>query len=224
MSSLKVLRYVLWAVVLLVVATVAGVFVGRMIADEPVRLAQGNVGAAVARARYADAGGPFAMTDMNGIAVTEADFRGKPMAMFFGFRSCPDVCPTTMLDAHEWLESLGPDADKLKIVFVTVDPERDTPALLKDYLGAFDDRIVGLTPVSDAELASVAKEYAVQYQKVDLGNGDYTMNHTADTLLFDAAGKFAGYIPYTQPAARQDPTTAERAKAAALATLKQLVS
>lgn len=224
MPNLRLVRHALWALVIVAAAAGSGVWVGRLIADEPALLSPGSVGAALVRSRYQDAGGPFTMTDMDGATVTEQDFRGRPLAMFFGFRNCPDVCPTTMLDAHRWLEALGPDADRLTVAFVTVDPERDTPEALKQYLRAFDERIVGLTPGTPEALETLAREYAVLVQKVELGNGDYTMNHTSDMLLFDADGGFAGFIPYAPPSLRQDPAGAARAEAAAVDTLRALVS
>src|ERR1700761_3443472 len=103
-------------------------------------------------------GGPFHLTDQNGKAGTDEDLKGKPFLGFFGFTHCPDVCPTTLFDVSEVLRSLGPDADRTAALFITVDPERDTAASLKDYLGSFDPHLRGLTGDADA-LAQVAKEY-----------------------------------------------------------------
>jgi protein SCO1 len=134
-------------------------------------------------------GGPFHLTDQNGKAVTEGDLKGKPFLVFFGFTHCPDVCPTTLFDVSEVLRSLGPDADRTAALFITVDPERDTTAALKDYLGSFDPHLRGLTGDADA-LAAVAKEYRVYYKKVPLEGGDYTMDHTAVVYLMDKDGHF----------------------------------
>ena len=134
-------------------------------------------------------GGAFRLTDQNGKAVTEQDLKGRPFLVFFGFTHCPDVCPTTLFDVSEVLRSLGPDADRTAALFITVDPERDTTAALKDYLGSFDPHLRGLTGAPDA-LAAVAKEYRVYYKKVALDGGDYTMDHTAIVYLMDKDGRF----------------------------------
>ena len=134
-------------------------------------------------------GGSFRLTDQNGKAVTDQDLKGKPFLVFFGFTHCPDVCPTTLFDVSEVLRSLGPDADRTAALFITVDPERDTAAALKDYLGSFDPHLRGLTGDADA-LAAVAKEYRVYYKKVPLDGGDYTMDHTAIVYLMDKDGRF----------------------------------
>ena len=140
-------------------------------------------------ASAAAVGGPFELTDQNGRTVTDKDFRGHPLLVFFGFTHCPDVCPTTLFDVSEVLRSLGPDADRTAALFITVDPERDTAAALKDYLGSFDPHLRGLTGNPDA-LATVAKEYRVYYKKVPLDGGDYTMDHTAIVYLMDKDGRF----------------------------------
>jgi len=143
-------------------------------------------------------GGPFSLIGTDGQAVTEADFAGRPRAMFFGFTHCPDVCPTTLAEAEGWLKALGPAGDDLKIVFVSVDPERDTPELMKNYLSAFDPRIVGLTGTPE-QIAAVTKAYRVYARKVELEGGDYTMDHSAAVLLFDRNGDFAGTVDYRDP-------------------------
>jgi len=134
-------------------------------------------------------GGPFRLTDQNGRAVTDQDMKGKPFLVFFGFTHCPDVCPTTLFDVSEVLRSLGPDADRAGALFITVDPERDNAAALKEYLASFDPHLRGLTGDADA-LATVAKEYRVYYKKVPLDGGDYTMDHTAIVYLMDKDGRF----------------------------------
>jgi protein SCO1/2 len=115
--------------------------------------------------------------------------KGKPFLVFFGFTHCPDVCPTTLFDVSEVLRDLGPDADRTGALFITVDPERDTEASLKDYLSSFDPHVRGLTG-DPAALAAVAKEYRVYYKKVPLEDGDYTMDHTAIVYLMDKEGRF----------------------------------
>jgi protein SCO1/2 len=134
-------------------------------------------------------GGPFKLIDQNGKVITERDLKGHPSLVFFGFTHCPEVCPTTLFDISEVLNRLGPDAAKVNAVFITVDPERDTPAALKDYLSSFNPRLVGIG--GDAqELAKVAKEYRVYYKKVPTKDGDYTMDHTAIVYLMDKNGQF----------------------------------
>lgn len=147
----------------------------------------------------ADIGGPFQLTATTGAKLSDADLKGKPFAVFFGFTRCPEVCPTTLFETSEALKALGPDADKLKVLFITVDPDRDTPEFLRDYLQSFDPRIVGLTG-SQAEIDRVGKEYRAFWEKVPTGDGDYTMNHTASIFLMDAQGRFAGTISYGEAA------------------------
>jgi protein SCO1/2 len=134
-------------------------------------------------------GGPFSLVDQNGRTVTDKDLRGHPFLVFFGFTHCPDVCPTSLFEISEVLGKLGPDAEKVSALFVTIDPERDTPAAMKDYLSSFNPRFVGLTG-DPAAIAAVAKEYRVYVKKVPLDNGDYTMDHTALVYLMDKDGRF----------------------------------
>jgi len=144
----------------------------------------------------ASIGGHFALTDQNGAPLSDADLNGKPYAIFFGYTHCPDVCPTTLFELSQALAKLGADSDKLRVVFVTVDPARDTPQFLKEYLSAFDSRIVGLTG-SEADIAVTAKTFHVFYQKVLAEEGtDYTMDHSATIMLMGADGKFVGMISY----------------------------
>ncbi len=133
-------------------------------------------------------GGPFTLTDQNGKTVTDADFAGEPKLVFFGYTHCPDVCPTTLADITTMLGALGADK-KAAVLFITVDPERDTPAVLKDYLTSFDPRITGLTG-SPAAIAKVLQDYRVYAKKVPTDGGDYTMDHTALVYLVDKSGSF----------------------------------
>lgn len=142
-------------------------------------------------------GGPFSLTDQNGRTVTQEDLLGKPTAIYFGFTYCPEVCPTTLANLTAWMGRLGPEADRLNVVFVTIDPERDTPAKLKAYLTAFDPRIRGFTG-DPAAIARIAAEYRVYYRKVPLGGGDYTMDHSSAIYLMDARGRFVEPIAYGQ--------------------------
>ena len=140
-------------------------------------------------AAHAAIGGPFSLVDQNGKTVTADDFKGHPFLVFFGFTNCPEICPTTLFDISEVLNKLGPDADKVNALFVTVDPERDTPEKLKDYLSSFNPHLIGLGG-DPAALAAVAKAYRVYYKKVPQDGGGYTMDHTAIVYLMDKDGNF----------------------------------
>lgn len=220
---MRTLRYVLWGLVLVVTAMTAGVFVGRHLMGLDAGAGAPNIAASFARAGYQDAGGPFRLIDTEGNTVTEADFAGTPRVMFFGFTHCPDVCPTALLDADRWLDKLGDSADDLTVIFVSVDPERDTPELLRQYVKAFDERIVGLTAPSEDAIAAMADDYGVRFEKVPLNNGDYTINHTADTLLFDGEGNYVDFIPYLPPNMRAAPKVAEAEEERTMAKLRDLV-
>ena len=134
-------------------------------------------------------GGPFKLTDQNGKEVTDQDLKGRPFLVFFGFTHCPDVCPTTLFEVSEIMRALGPDADRARAVFITVDPERDTPTVMKDYMSSFDPHLTGLTG-DPAALAAVGKAYRVYFKKVPLDQGGYTMDHTAIVYLMDKDGRF----------------------------------
>jgi protein SCO1/2 len=138
-------------------------------------------------------GGSFSMTSHLGQPVTEQDYIGQPMAMFFGFTNCPDICPTTLLRMTDLMNKLGPDADKLQVVLVSVDPERDTPEILKSYLEQFDPRFSAMTGTPE-QLAAFAKGYRFVYKKVLLGGVNYTMDHSAGVYLYDAEGAFVGTL------------------------------
>jgi protein SCO1/2 len=134
-------------------------------------------------------GGPFKLLDHNSKPITDRDLKGKPFMVFFGFTHCPDVCPTTLFEVSEILRALGPDADRVGALFITVDPERDTSPVLKDYLSSFDPHLVGATGDAEA-IAAVVKAYRVYAKKVPLPDGGYTMDHTALVYLMDKDGRF----------------------------------
>ena len=134
-------------------------------------------------------GGPFKLVDQNAKPITDADLKGRPFLVFFGFTHCPDVCPTTLFDVSEVFRALGSDAKDVRALFITVDPERDTPAVLKDYLSSFDPRIIGVTGDATA-IASAEKAYRVYAKKVPLDGGGYTMDHTAIVYLMNKDGRF----------------------------------
>ncbi|CDG85126.1 SCO family protein [Janthinobacterium agaricidamnosum] len=136
----------------------------------------------------------FALTDHTGKPRTLADFKGKLVVMFFGYTQCPDVCPTTMVEMAQVMKQLGTQADQVQVLFVTVDPERDTQALLAQYVPAFDQRFIGLYGDA-AATAKVAKEFKVFYSKVEGPTADsYTVDHTAGTYVFDRNGKIRLFI------------------------------
>ena len=137
----------------------------------------------------ANIGGPFRLLDQDGKPITDQDLKGRPFLVFFGFTHCPDVCPTALFEVSEILRKLGPDADRTRALFVTVDPERDTPEKLKDYLSSFDPHVIGATGDA-AAIAAVAKAYRVYSKKVPLDGGGYTMDHTAIVYLMDKQGRF----------------------------------
>ncbi len=134
-------------------------------------------------------GGPFKLTDQDGKTVTDQSFKGEPLLVFFGYTHCPDICPTTLFELSEVLHAMGKDAERVHALFITVDPARDTPAVMKDYLSSFDPHLRGATGDQKA-LDSVEKAYHVFAQKVRTGNGDYSMDHTALVYLMDKQGRF----------------------------------
>jgi protein SCO1/2 len=133
-------------------------------------------------------GGPFVLVDQNGKTRTEADLKGGPTLLFFGFTHCPDICPATLFEVSEILRQLGPDASRARGLFVTVDPERDTPEKLKDYLSSFDPNLTALTGSPEA-IERMLKSYRVYAKKAPV-DGGYTMDHTALVYLLDKDGRF----------------------------------
>ena len=145
--------------------------------------------------RYAE---DFALTDHNGVPRNLASFKGKVVLVFFGYTQCPDVCPTTMVELAKVMQELGPLADKLQVLFITVDPERDTQQLLAEYVPAFDKRFLGLRGDA-AATAKVAKEFKVFYAKVPGKEpGSYSMDHTAGSYVFDKEGKVRLFVRHGQ--------------------------
>lgn len=140
-------------------------------------------------------GGPFSLVDGQGKPVSDRDFRGRFMLVYFGYTMCPDVCPTTLNQVAEALDKLGPKAERVQPVFITLDPERDTPAVVKQYTAAFTPRLVGLTGTSE-QIAQVAREYRVYYAIHRTGNGsqDYTVDHSSVLYLMDPNGRFVAPI------------------------------
>ncbi len=138
----------------------------------------------------------FKLTDHNGQVRALADFRGKVVAVFFGYIHCPDVCPTTLSDFALALQQLGPQADRVQVIFVTVDPQRDTPELLKQFVPAFNPDFLGML-ADEATLKQLAKEYKVVYQKTSIkGANDYLVDHSAGTYVYDPQGNLRLLMPY----------------------------
>ncbi len=144
-------------------------------------------------------GVPFELVDQTGKPITEQAFRGKPTALFFGFTHCPEICPTTLFELNGWLEKVDPDGTRLQAYFVTVDPERDTPEMLNNYISNVTKRVIGIAGPPE-KVAEVVKGFRVYAKKIPLDekdpNGDYTMDHTASVFLLDAEGRFKGTISY----------------------------
>ena len=144
-------------------------------------------------------GNNFSLLDSNGNTKTMADYKGKVVVVFFGFTQCPDVCPTTLTEMDEALKLLGPKADKVQVIFITVDPERDTATVLAQYVPAFNPRFVGLRPADEAGLEKVAKDFRIYYKKVPGSKpGSYTMDHSAGSYVLDQNGQLRLYIKHAQ--------------------------
>ena len=144
-------------------------------------------------------GKDFSLLDPDGKVRTLADFKGKAVVMFFGYTQCPDVCPTTLTEMQQVMTLLGPKSDKVQVLFVTVDPDRDTAAILKQYVPSFDSRFLGLRPADEAALEKVTKDFKIYYKKVPGSNpGSYTMDHSAGSYAFDPEGRLRLYIKHAQ--------------------------
>jgi len=143
-------------------------------------------------------GGPFTLTNQDGKTVTEADYRGRYMLVFFGYTYCPDICPTTLQTVSNAMDMLGTDADRVQPLFVSVDPARDTAEVLKAYVGHFHPRMVGLTGTPE-QIESVAKEYKVYFQKVQeegAADDEYLMNHSSIIYLMGPEGEFVAHFTH----------------------------
>jgi len=142
-------------------------------------------------------GGPIRLTDQDGQPFDSASLAGKPYAVFFGFTHCPDACPTTLSEIARTEEEIGAPAKALTTLFITVDPERDTPAVMKEYISNFTGNTIGLSGTPE-QVAEVAKAFRVYYKKVETSDGGYTMDHTAVLYLMNREGKFADVIAYSE--------------------------
>jgi len=147
----------------------------------------------------ADYAKDFQLADADGKQRTLADFKGKAVLLFFGYAQCPDVCPTTMAEMTQVKQKLGKDADRFQVLFMTVDPERDTPAIMKAYMQAFDPSFIALVPTPE-ELPQVAKDFKVYYKKAEgKAPGSYTMDHSAASFVYDPKGNLRLYVRYGTP-------------------------
>ncbi|MFC7420874.1 SCO family protein [Iodobacter arcticus] len=140
-------------------------------------------------------GGEFTLSDHTGKTRSLADFKDKVVVIFFGYTHCPDVCPTTMIELKNAMQQLGSKADQVQVLFVSVDPERDTKEVLKQYVPVFDSRFLGLSGTA-AQLAEVAGRYKIIYQKQMSSSGDYTVDHSAGSYLLDKNGKPRVMVSY----------------------------
>jgi protein SCO1 len=144
-------------------------------------------------------GGPFSLSDPSGKRVTDSDFRGKLMLVFFGYTHCPDVCPTELQNMAEVIGKLGPDAQQVAPIFISVDPARDTPEALSSYVENFSHSITGLTGTQD-EVASAAKAYRVFFRKADGNQDNYSVDHSAFVYLMDRNGNYITHFMFNTPA------------------------
>lgn len=194
--TLRQIRLILWSLVAAAAIAATVIFV----VFPPANPVGGGLG-----------GGDYALVDMKGQSVDETMLTGHPSLLFFGYTHCPDVCPTTLAEMAAWFEDLGDEAKDLRGIFVTIDPERDTPEMLDQYVSWVGDRVTGVSGTPE-EIAKVVKAWGVTAEKVPGTDGEYTMNHTASVFLVNARGKFEGTIAYGE------------AMDTALAKIKRLVA
>ncbi len=182
---MKIFRLILWACVALFAAVITYTVITK------------NSKPAQTQQAVTPLGGPFDLLDNNGKAITHDDLLGRNHAIFFGFTNCPDICPTTLLEVTSWMKDLGSESDKLDFYFFSVDPQRDTPEIMNDYVTAFDPRITGVTGDPE-EMKKTLAAYKVYAKRVDLGDGDgdYTMDHSAFVMMFNSEGHFKGTISF----------------------------
>lgn len=185
--NIRTIRYLLWAVVFAAIFVIGTtILTWRVHEDKPARILSSDV-------TGVNIGGPFAMVDHTGRPVTEQILAGKPFLLFFGFTHCPDICPTTLSWLSTLLEQAVPKGERPPIVFVTVDPERDTPEAMKSYIESFGRDIIGLTGTLE-QLEVIAQAWKVYFRKVPLEGGGYAMDHSASIFLMDKEGKFRGTL------------------------------
>ncbi|MEM9278062.1 MAG: SCO family protein [Pseudomonadota bacterium] len=183
--NMKSLRIILWCAVAIMAGLSGYLWLSQ---KQPLQVANQSA---------VKIGSPFNLVSHTGAPITEAALQGRRHAMFFGFTHCPDICPTTLLQTAGWMKKLGTDSEKIDFYFFTVDPERDTPEIMSDYVNAFDPRITGVTGSSE-EITKMLKGYKVYAKRVDLEDDDYTMDHSAFVMLFRSDGSFQGTISFDE--------------------------
>ncbi|MFO6463927.1 SCO family protein [Jannaschia sp. KMU-145] len=193
-----------------VLILVAGLAVAVLALGAGIALRQVLDSRSVTLATATELGAPFELVDHRGDPITEAAFQGRTSLLFFGFTHCPEICPTTVYDMETWLGDLEVGPDALGAYFVTIDPERDTPEFLDDYLTPQSDRITGITGTPE-DVWAMARSWKVYFQKRPLGEGDYTMDHYASVFVLNAEGAVVDLIAYGE-----DPDTAKAKIAAVL--------
>ena len=184
----------------LIAVIVAGFLIGAIAGDAMLALTENGSERAVATSGKALIGGPFALVDPNGKTVTDQDFRGRFMLVFFGFTHCPDICPAELQVMSQSLDALGPKADTVVPIFVTLDPERDTPEVVGAYVKNFGSRFIGLTGSPEA-IAAAAKAYRIAYAKFqeDPASSDYSIDHSALVYLMGKDGEYVTHFAYGTP-------------------------
>ena len=191
----------------LLAVSVAGFLIGAVGGAAVLVLNQGGQGPAVQTSGKALIGGPFTLVDQTGKTVTDQDFRGRYMLVFFGFTHCPDICPAELQVMSASLDALGPKADSVVPIFITLDPERDTQAAMAAYVKNFGPRFVGLTGSSE-QIAAAAKAYRVAYSKFqqDKTSSDYSIDHSALVYLMGKDGEYITHFAYGTPASQMTET------------------
>ena len=191
----------------LLTVILAGFFIGALVGVGALLLTRGVSGPSVETSGKALIGGPFTLTDQTGKTATDQDFRGRYMLVFFGFTHCPDICPAELQVMSATLDELGPKAAQVVPVFITLDPERDTQAVVGDYVKNFAPGFVGLTGSPEA-IAEAAKAYRVAYSKFqeDKTTGDYSIDHSALVYFMGPDGNYITHFAYGTPAAKMTET------------------
>jgi protein SCO1/2 len=185
---MRKLRLALWLLVAVALFALGALGMGWLGARN-----SGSVQAEGGLAPGGPLGGAFVLVDHKGEPVTEAVLRETPSAVFFGYTHCPDICPTTLMEMAGWANALGAEAQKMRFVFVTVDPERDTPAVMNEYVTAFSDDILGITGEPE-KVRAMLRDYKIPSSKGPEAGSGYAMDHLASVILLDAKGSFVGTI------------------------------
>lgn len=187
MKTLRIIRRIAWALVFIAAIVLGMMILGWRVHEDPapfpISLAERNLAI----------GGAFTMVDHNASPVSESSFAGRPYILFFGFRHCPDVCPTTLSWLSTLLDEVAPSKDRPPIVMASVDPERDTPEVLRAYIDSFGSGIIGLTG-SPEQVTAMTDVWKIYVRKVPTDNGGYAMDHSASIYLIDADGKLRGTL------------------------------